>query len=651
MISRIVLRAWTLRFPVLQKEIILNVNKGLSTSSSIEIVDDNQFDYTKVPIERIRNFSIIAHVDHGKSTLADRLLESTGAITKKDGNKQVLDNLQVEKERGITVKAQSASLLYKYLDGKVYLLNLIDTPGHVDFANEVSRSLAACEGVILLVDANQGIQAQTVANYHLAISRGLTVIPALNKIDLKNADPDRVCIELSSLFDIDPESVIRISAKFGIGIDETLNSIVEKIPSPEANRDAPFRGLLFDSWYDRFRGALNLIYVRDGEVKTGQEISCYQSKKNYEIKTLSVLRPHEVNVNKLCAGQIGLVSCNMKNSRESLIGDTMHLKDQRIEPLPGFRPNQAMVFAGVFPADQSQHVQLRSALEKLILNDSAVTIKPDSSPALGQGWRLGFLGLLHMEVFCQRLKQEHDIESIVTAPSVTYKIKLGSAKAIKEHKTDTIYISNPSNFPERAEIEECFEPIVLGTIITPIDYIGTVVSLCVERRGVQRSSIAIDDNRVMLTYALPLSEIVMDFHDKLKTITSGYASFDYEDRGYQAGHIVKLSILLNGKPVDEFSRIVNIVKANEIARELVLQLKDLIPRQMVQIAIQATVGGKILARETIKAFRKDVTAKLYGGDVTRRMKLLRQQAEGKKKMRAVANINVPHDIFIKLLKR
>lgn len=622
-----------------------------TTSKPLEIIDDTTFSFDTVPVDRIRNFSIIAHVDHGKSTLADRLLEITGAISKNSGQNQVLDNLQVEKERGITVKAQSASLLYKYVDDRIYLLNLIDTPGHVDFANEVTRSLAACEGVILLVDANQGIQAQTVANYYLALSKSLTVVPVLNKIDLKNADPDKVCIELSSLFDIDPESVLRISAKVGTGIETVLRSIVERIPAPKVNRNAAFRGLLFDSWYDRYRGALNLVYVRDGEVKVGDSVTCYQTKKNYDIRSLSILRPAEFPVTKLVAGQVGLIASNMKNTKESLIGDTMHRKDEEIEPLPGFRPNQAMVFAGIYPADQSQHVSLRGALDKLILNDSAVTLTPDSSPALGQGWRLGFLGLLHMEVFCQRLSQEYDIDSIVTAPSVTYKLKLRSAKLIKIHGTDTLYLSNPTMFPEAIDIEEYFEPCVLGTIITPNEYISKITTLCQDRRGVQKSSVAIDDNRTMLTYLMPLGEIVLDFHDHLKSLTSGYASFDYEDRGYQSTNVVKLCIHLNGKPVDELSRIVHSTSANLIARDMVLRLKDLIPRQMVQIAIQACVGSKVLARETLKAYRKDVTAKLYGGDVTRRMKLVRAQAEGKRKMRSIANINVPHDTFIKVLKR
>lgn len=615
------------------------------------VIDQENFNVHEIPLHRIRNFSIIAHVDHGKSTLADRLLEITDAITNTSGRQQILDNLQVEKERGITVKAQSASLLYRYDDGHNYLLNLIDTPGHVDFSNEVTRSLAACEGVILLVDANQGVQAQTVANYHLAVSKGLTVMPVLNKIDLKNADPERVCMELSSLFDIDPETVLKISAKVGTGVEDLLKKIVERIPQPSAERSGDFRALLFDSFYDRYRGVLNLICVRNGEIRMGDEITFVHTKKSYEVRSLAVLRPVEEAVSVLRAGQVGLVGCNMRNISESLIGDTLCVKGRPVETLPGFKPNQPMVYAGVFPADQQQHMQLKAAIEKLILNDSAVTVTPDSSPALGRGWRLGFLGLLHMEVFCQRLQQEYDVESIVTAPSVTYKVVLNHAKLIKQHGSDTLFISNPILLPEPSQIETYYEPYVLGTIITPTEYVGSILGLCLERRGTQKASVNIDANRVMMTYLLPLAEVVLDFHDALKSLTSGYASFDYEDRGYMETHVVKLQFLLNGKPVDEFSRIVHYSKATEIAREMVLRLKELIPRQMVQIAIQACVGSKVLARETIKAYRKDVTAKLYGGDVTRRMKLVRQQAEGKKKMRSFANINVPHDTFINVLKR
>lgn len=617
----------------------------------VDVVEEHNFNFSDVPVNRIRNFSIIAHVDHGKSTLADRLLELTGAVSTNGHHSQILDNLPVEIERGITVKAQTASILYRFIDGHVYLLNLIDTPGHVDFSNEVNRSLSACDGVILLVDANQGVQAQTVANFHLSADKGLKVIPVLNKIDLKNADPDRVCIELSHLFDLDPESVLRVSAKFGTGVKELLDAIVTRIPPPITNQDGAFRALLFDSWFDRRRGALNLIYVKDGAVNIGDEIESYHTKKNYVIRSLSILRPHEINVDKLNAGQIGLVGCNMKNSRDAVIGDTIYLKGSTVVQLPTLNANQAVVFAGIFPVNQSDLIELRNALDKLTLNDSAVTITPDSSPALGQGWRLGFLGLLHLDVFCQRLSQEYNIESTITAPSVTYKLKLSNAKLINEHCTDILYVSNPLLFPEPSDIEEYFEPCVLGTVITPKEFIPEVISLCTDRRGERQTTVDIDENRVMMTYTLPLSEIIIDFHDRLKSITSGYASFDYEDKGYQTTNLVKLCIHLNQRPVDEFSRIVHISKVNIIAREMVLRLKDLIPKQMVQVAIQAVVGSKVLARETIKAYRKDVGAKLYGGDVTRRMKLVRAQAEGKRKMRSIANIKVPHDTYIKLLKR
>lgn len=610
-----------------------------TNSGQLDIVDEQNFNFADVPVNRIRNFSIVAHVDHGKSTLADRLLEITGAVASNTGAAQILDSLPVEKERGITVKAQSASLLYRYADGHIYLLNFIDTPGHVDFANEVTRSLSACEGVILLVDANQGVQAQTVANYHLAIDKDLIVIPVLNKIDLKNADPDRVCIELSHLFDIDPETVMRISAKLGTGVKQLLDAIVERIPAPIADRTANFRALLFDSWFDRHRGALNLIYVKAGAVNVGNEIVTCATDKSYVIRSLSILRPHELNVDTLNAGQVGLVACNMKHSRDAVIGDTIYLKGAKVEALPGLRANQAMVFAGIFPENQTEHINLRSALEKLILNDSAVTIVPDSSPALGQGWRLGFLGLLHMDVFCQRLTQEYEIDSIITAPSVTYKLKLKNPKLIRELGSDIVFISNPVMFPDAVDVEEYFEPCVLGTIITPKEYLPEIIELCVERRGEPRDTIDIDDHRVMLTYLLPLCEIVLDFYDRLKSLSSGYASFDYEDKGYQSTNLVKLCIHLNQRPVDEFSRIVHVTKANAIAREMVVKLKDLIPKQMVQVAIQAMVGSKVLARETIKAYRKDVAAKLYGGDVTRRMKLMRAQAEGKRKMRSIYNVS------------
>ncbi|XP_022902526.2 translation factor GUF1 homolog, mitochondrial [Onthophagus taurus] len=626
------------------KKLCSNFKHKYSTKTATSI------DLSEIPLERIRNFSIIAHVDHGKSTLSDRLLEFTGAISHKSGESQVLDKLQVEKERGITVKAQSASILYDY-KGEKYLLNFIDTPGHVDFSNEVARSLAACQGVILLVDANDGVQAQTVANFYLAFSKDLVIIPVLNKIDLKNADPERVTNQLNHLFDIEKSQVIKVSAKLGTGITEVFEAIIERLPPPEADRNGKFRALLFDSWYDKYRGVLCLIYIKDGSISIGDYISSCHTEKDYEIRGISVLRPQEVEVNRLVAGQVGLVSCSMRSSKEAFIGDTFCKKGEKVVVLSGFEPPKPMVFAGIYPFDQSQHVHLRNAIEKLVLNDSAVNVSLDTSPALGQGWRLGFLGLLHLEVFCQRLQQEYNAESILTAPSVTYKIKLKPTKKNIKENSQIIFINNPAHFPEQIYIEETYEPMVLGTIITPDKYLGGIMSLCMEKRGIQRHASNIDNDRILLQYDLPLCEIVMDFHDSLKTISSGYATFDYEDMGFKQSAMVKMSIMLNGVQVEELSNIIHVSRAQSMGKRLVLKLKDIIPRQLVQIAIQASVNGKIVGRETLKPYRKDVTAKLYGGDVTRRMKLLAQQAAGKKKMKSIANIQLPRETFIDVLKK
>ncbi|XP_063707346.1 translation factor GUF1 homolog, mitochondrial [Culicoides brevitarsis] len=621
-------------------------------SSASSNSDDKTFKFDEIPADRIRNFSILAHVDHGKSTLADRMLEMTNTLKVSDtGKSQILDSLQVERERGITVKAQSASLLYNY-KGETYLLNLIDTPGHVDFSNEVSRSLAACDGIILLVDANSGVQAQTVANYYLAAGKNLKVLPVMNKIDLKNADPEAVEKQLETIFDIDPKEVVRISAKMGTNVDKVLEKIIETIPHPNVDRQGKTRALLFDSRYDKYRGAMNLMYLKDGTLEVGQEITSCHSGKTYEIKSISLLRPDEFPVKKLIAGQIGLIGCNMRSIKEAHIGDTYHIKNASVEPLPGFKPINPIVFAGVYPTDQSHYTQLRSAIEKLILNDSCVTLVPDSSPALGQGWRLGFLGLLHLEVFSQRLEQEHNAEALLTAPSVTYRFKLKGTKIIKQHGAEIIEVSNPALMPDPLHIEESYEPMVYGTIISPVEHVGDLISILMERRGVEQSSSNIDNDRVMLTYKLPLNEIILDFHDILKSMTSGYASFDYQDAGYELTHLVKLCILLNGQEVNELSQIVHFSKATAHAKQMVAKLKEEIPRQQIHIAIQACVGSKILARENIKPFRKDVTQKVKsGGDMERKRKLLRAQAEGKKKMRSIANINVPRETFINVLKR
>lgn len=619
--------------------------------SSEENLNENINNYF-VDIENIRNFSIIAHVDHGKSTLSDRLLEVTGAIKKNNEKSQVLDMLEVEQERGITVKANTVSLLYKF-NGKNYLLNLIDTPGHVDFSNEVCRSLSASTGAILLVDANHGIQAQTLANYHLAVSKKLKIVPVINKIDLKNANPEKVMEDLLMMLNIDPDDVVKASAKLGIGIEKVLENIITKIPPPASNRDLPFRAHLFDSWYDRYRGALNLMFIKDGELTLEQEIQSCANGKSYVVRSLSILTPQERQVDKLIAGQIGLVGMNMRKADEAIIGDTYHLKGVSVQPLEEFKKLRPMVFAGVYPQDSSQHLALKSAIEKLVLNDSCVTVQPDSSPALGHGFRLGFLGLLHLEVFAQRLEQEYDSQPIITAPSVTYHVKIVNIKGIlsKYNNKIDLKISNPKHWPDPQHIDECYEPTVNATIITPQKYVGPLIGLCIEKRGVQQSSVNLDDDRIMMKYILPLSEVIVDFHDHVKSLSSGFASFDFEESDYVKTNLVKLDILLNSAPVEEMANICHVKNVDTFARKLVLKLKELIPRQMVEIRIQAVIGSKVIARETIKPYRKDVTQWLYGGDVTRRKKLLAQQAEGKKKMRMITNINVPRDTFIKVLKK
>ncbi|XP_070552885.1 translation factor Guf1, mitochondrial-like [Ptychodera flava] len=614
--------------------------------------DKDGIDMSKFPVERIRNFSIIAHIDHGKSTLADRLLEVTGTISRKNINKQVLDKLQVERERGITVKAQTASLFYKH-NGKTYLLNLIDTPGHVDFSYEVSRSLTACQAVILLVDANQGVQAQTVANFYMAFESDLHIIPVMNKIDLKVADPDRVASQMENLFDTKEDEIIKVSAKLGTGVEDVLKAVVERIPPPSSDPDKPLKALLFDSWYDQYRGAILNIAVKDGSLGVGEKITSAHTGKTYEVKEVGIMHPEQTPTGKLHAGQVGYLIAGMHNIKEAQIGDTLHRFKQPVEPLVGFKPAKPMVFAGMYPVDKSEYVSLRSAVEKLTLNDSSVSVSADSSPALGQGWRLGFLGLLHMDVFNQRLEQEFNAAVIVTAPSVPYKATLKDTRAnrLEYGDVDEITITNPSLFPEKHRITQYYEPMVIGTIITPDDYLGKVMNLCLNKRGEQTEFTYIDNKRVLMKYTLPLNEIVVDFYDQLKSVTSGYASFDYESSGYAAANLVKMDILLNGKPVEELATIVHWEKATGVGKVVCEKLKESIPRQLYQVAIQAAIGSRIVARENIRALKKNVLAKCYGGDITRKMKLLKRQAEGKKKMRKIGNIEVPKDAFISVLKR
>ncbi|XP_064343089.1 translation factor GUF1, mitochondrial isoform X3 [Camelus dromedarius] len=564
-----------------------------------------KIDMSRFPVENIRNFSIIAHVDHGKSTLADRLLELTGTIDKTKNNKQVLDKLQVERERGITVKAQTASLFYNW-EGKQYLLNLIDTPG---------------------------IQAQTVANFFLAFEAQLSVIPVINKIDLKNADPERVEKQIEKVFDISSDECIKISAKLGTNVESVLQAVIKRIPSPKAHQKNPLRALVFDSTFDQYRGVIANVALFDGAVSKGDKIVSAHTQKTYEVNEVGVLNPNEQPTHKLYAGQVGYLIAGMKDVSEAQIGDTLYLHKQPVEPMPGFKSAKPMVFAGMYPVDQSEYNNLKSAVEKLTLNDSSVTVHRDNSLALGAGWRLGFLGLLHMEVFNQRLEQEYNASVILTTPTVPYKAVLSSTKLIKEYREKEIIIINPAQFPDKSKVVEYLEPVVLGTIITPDEYIGKIMMLCQARRAVQKNMMFIDQNRVMLKYLFPLNEIVVDFYDSLKSLSSGYASFDYEDAGYQTAELVKMDILLNGNIVEELVTVVHKDKAHTVGKAICERLKDSLPRQLFEIAIQAAVGSKIIARETVKAYRKNVLAKCYGGDITRKMKLLKRQAEGKKKLR------------------
>lgn len=625
-----------------------HIHSHLSASGNIP--EKFAVDMSKFPVENIRNFCIIAHVDHGKSTLADRLLEITGTIPKNQQNQQVLDRLQVERERGITVKAQTASLIHAH-NGRQYLLNLIDTPGHVDFHYEVSRSLKACQGVILLVDANQGVQAQTVANFNLAFESKLAIVPILNKIDLKGAQPEIVAQQMNSIFGISAKDILKISAKKGIGIEEVLAAVIERIPHPQANVQQPLKALLFDSWYDQYRGVIANIVVCDGVMRQGDRIMTQSSRKIYEVQEIGFMHPNPIPAGALYAGQVGYVITNMRNTEEAQIGDTLCHEKSNVQPFPGFKPAKAMVFAGLFPSDQSEFVALRSAVERLTLNDSSVSIHSDSSSALGQGFRMGFLGLLHMDVFCQRLEQEFNVSFIVTSPNVPFKVTVTGAKSVKKYGGSEVVVLNPCLMPDPSVITEYLEPMVKGTIICPDQYLGRVTSLCLDRRGLIVDQLNIDNTRIMLVIKFPLNEILVDFFDDLKSATSGYASFDYEDAGYELSSLIRVDFLLNGKAVDELTMICHTSRARETAKRVCEKLRETIPRQQFGIIIQGAVGSKILCREDIKPYRKDVTAKCYGGDITRKMKLLKQQAEGKKKMRRIGNIEIPKDAFIKVLKR
>jgi len=591
----------------------------------------------------IRNFSIIAHIDHGKSTLADRLLDSCKAIADREKKQQYLDTMDIERERGITIKAQSVQLFYKAKDGKQYELNLIDTPGHVDFQYEVSRSLCACEGALLVVDATQGVEAQTVSNVYLAIDQDLELVPVLNKIDLGSADAERVRADIEEVIGIDATDALEISAKTGIGIEELLEAIVDRIPPPPNTAKEPLKALVFDSWYDSFRGVIMLCRVRSGSIKKGDSITLMATGSSYEVQELAVSTPHYQEVKELGCGQVGVVIAGIKTLLEASVGDTITATDNPAkEPLPGFKAVVPVVFAGLFPSDSKDYSALKEALSKLELNDASLKYEPETSEALGFGYRCGFLGLLHMEIIQERLEREYELDLIVTAPSVEYHcyLKDGEVK----------HIENPAHFPERGKIDRVEEPFVEATIHTPTTYTGAVLGLCEQRRGNQIDISYPSKERVVIRYRLPLAEIVSDFYDKLKTCSRGYASLDYGEQSFAASDLVKVDVLVNGDPLDALSIISHRDTAFYRGKELCSKLKELIPRQMFEVAIQAALGSKVIARSTVKALRKNVTAKCYGGDISRKRKLLEKQKAGKKRMKQVGSVEIPQDAFLAVLK-
>ncbi len=593
-------------------------------------------------MEHVRNFSIIAHIDHGKSTLADRFIQYCGGLSKREMSEQVLDSMDLERERGITIKAQSVSLQYKAKDGHTYQLNFIDTPGHVDFSYEVSRSLAACEGALLIVDASQGVEAQSVANCYTAIDLGLEIIPALNKIDLPSADPERVATEIEEVIGIDASEPLLVSAKTGQGVEDVLEAIVNRFPAPKGSDRAPLKALIIDSWFDNYVGVISLVRVMDGVIKPKQKITAMSSGRSYQVEKVGVFTPKRTETEILNSGQVGYVICGIKDITAAKVGDTFTSTSQPAEqPLVGFKEVQPNVFAGVFPVSSDDYESFRDALEKLRLNDSAFTYEPETSDALGFGFRCGFLGMLHMEIVQERLEREYALDLITTAPTVVHEVHTSDG--------EVQYIHNPSNLPPANNIKEIREPIIHASILVPHEYVGNVITLCIEKRGTQKS-LHYHGRQVLVEYELPLSEVVLDFFDKLKSVSRGYASFDYYQSHFAVAPLVKLDILINGERVDALSVIVHRDQAQSYGRDLAVMMKEIIPRQMYDVAIQAAIGSKIIARTTTKALRKNVTAKCYGGDVTRKKKLLEKQKAGKKRMKQIGKVEIPQEAFLAVLR-
>ncbi len=592
--------------------------------------------------ENIRNFSIVAHIDHGKSTLADRLIQMTGGLSEREMTEQVLDSMDIEKERGITIKAQTVRLDYKAADGEEYVLNLIDTPGHVDFAYEVSKSMQAVEGSLLVVDASQGVEAQTLANVYQAIEADHEIVPVLNKIDLPAAEPERICRQIEDVIGIDASEAIHTSAKSGLGMEDVLEAIVTRLPAPKGDRDAPLKALLVDSWYDAYLGVVVLVRIMDGTLKKGQKITMMRAGATYPVDRVGVFTPKMVQVEELGPGELGFLTASIKQVRDTNVGDTITTERAGAdEPLPGYQPSVPVVFCGIFPVDAAEFEDLRAAVDKLALNDASFSHEVETSAALGFGFRCGFLGLLHLEIITERLEREYDISLITTAPSVVYKMLMKDGTEMEMH--------NPADMPDVMKIEHIEEPWIKATILVPDEYLGDVLKLCQERRGVQ-VDLTYAGTRAMVVYKLPLNEVVFDFYDRLKSVTKGYASFDYSIDGYEPGNLVKMAVLVNDEPVDALSVIVHRDKAEPRGRSMCEKLKELIPQHMFKVPIQAAIGGRIIARETISALRKDVTAKCYGGDVSRKRKLLDKQKAGKKKMRQFGKVDIPQEAFINALK-